>query len=93
MTSISSKSYSHYPVMLTESINNLNIKQNGYYIDGTVGLGGHSIKILEHVKKGFLLGFDRDSNSIKIAQKRLHEFSNFELIHSSYTQLEIVVIN
>ena len=63
MTSISSESYSHYPVMLTESINNLNIKQNGYYVDGTVGLGGHSIKILEHVIKGFLIGFDRDLNS------------------------------
>ena len=88
MTSISSESYSHYPVMLTESINNLNIKHNGYYVDGTVGLGGHSIKILEHVKKGFLIGFDRDSNSIKIAQKRLQEFNNFQLIHSSYTQLE-----
>ncbi|MDA7641832.1 16S rRNA (cytosine(1402)-N(4))-methyltransferase RsmH [Candidatus Marinimicrobia bacterium] len=88
MTSISSESYSHYPVMLTESIDNLNIKHNGYYVDGTVGLGGHSIKILEYVKKGFLIGFDRDSNSIKIAQKRLHKFNNFELIHSSYTQLE-----
>ena len=88
MNSISSESYSHYPVMLTESIDNLNIKHNGYYVDGTVGLGGHSIKILEYVKKGFLIGFDRDSNSIKIAQKRLHKFNNFELIHSSYTQLE-----
>ena len=88
MTSISSESYSHYPVMLTESIDNLNIKHNGYYVDGTVGLGGHSIKILEYVKKGFLIGFDRDSNSIKIAQKRLHKFDNFELIHSSYTELE-----
>ena len=88
MTSISSESYSHYPVMLTESINNLNIKHNGYYVDGTVGLGGHSIKILEHANKGFLIGFDRDSNSIKIAQKRLQEFNNFQLIHSSYTQLE-----
>ena len=88
MTSILSESYSHYPVMLTESIDNLNIKYNGYYVDGTVGLGGHSIKILEYVKKGFLIGFDRDSNSIKIAQKRLHKFNNFELIHSSYTQLK-----
>ena len=54
MTSILSESYSHYPVMLTESINNLNIKQSGYYIDGTLGLGGHAIKILEHIKNGFL---------------------------------------
>ena len=87
MTSILSESYSHYPVMLTESINNLNIKQSGYYIDGTLGLGGHAIKILEHIKNGFLIGFDRDLNSIKIAKKRLNEFDNFKLVHSSYKQL------
>ena len=88
MTSILSESYSHYPVMLTESIDNLNIKQSGYYIDGTLGLGGHAIKILEHIKNGFLIGFDRDLNSIKIAKKRLNEFDNFKLVHSSYKQLE-----
>ena len=88
MTSILSESYNHYPVMLTESINNLNIKQSGYYIDGTLGLGGHAIKILEHIKNGFLIGFDRDLSSIKIAKKRLNEFDNFKLIHSSYKQLE-----
>ena len=88
MTVILSESYSHYPVMLTESINNLNIKQSGYYIDGTLGLGGHAIKILEHIKNGFLIGFDRDLNSIKIAKKRLNEFDNFKLVHSSYKQLE-----
>ena len=88
MTSILSESYSHYPVMLTESINNLNIKESGYYIDGTLGLGGHAIKILEHIKNGFLIGFDRDLNSIKIAKKRLNEFDNFKLVHSSYKQLE-----
>ena len=88
MTAILSESYSHYPVMLTESINNLNIKQSGYYIDGTLGLGGHAIKILEHIKNGFLIGFDRDLNSIKIAKKRLNEFDNFKLVHSSYKQLE-----
>ena len=88
MTSILSESYSHYPVMLTESINNLDIKEDGIYVDGTIGLGGHSIKILEYIKKGFLIGFDRDSNSIKIAKKRLSIFDNFELIHSSYTNLD-----
>ena len=88
MTSILSESYSHYPVMLTESINNLNIKQSGYYIDGTLGLGGHAIKILEHIKNSFIIGFDRDLNSIKIAKKRLNEFDNFKLVHSSYKQLE-----
>ena len=74
--------------MLTESINNLDIKEDGIYVDGTIGLGGHSIKILEYIKKGFLIGFDRDSNSIKIAKKRLSIFDNFELIHSSYTNLD-----
>jgi len=42
MNVFSTEGYSHYPVMLSETINNLNISDSGFYIDGTVGLGGHS---------------------------------------------------
>ena len=45
MNVFSTEGYNHSPVMLSETINNLNISDSGFYIDGTVGLGGHSYKI------------------------------------------------
>lgn len=91
MNMFSTESYNHSPVMLSETINNLNISDSGFYIDGTVGLGGHSYQILQNLKTGFLIGFDRDSNSIEIARKRLEHFKNFELIHSSYKDLKSIL--
>ena len=92
MNMFSTERYNHSPVMLSETINNLNISDSGFYIDGTVGLGGHSYEILENLKTGFLVGFDRDSNSIEIARKRLEHFKNFELDHSSYKDLKNILI-
>ena len=92
MNMFSTERYNHSPVMLSETINNLNISDSGFYIDGTVGLGGHSYEILENLKTGFLVGFDRDSNSIEIARKRLEHFKNFELVHSSYKDLKNILI-
>ena len=92
MNVFSTEGYSHYPVMLSETINNLNILKTGFYIDGTVGLGGHSYEILQNLKDGFLVGFDRDSNSIRIARNKLSDFKNFELFHSSYKDLKNILI-
>ena len=91
MNVFSTEGYNHSPVMLSETINNLNISDSGFYIDGTVGLGGHSYEILQNLKTGFLVGFDRDSNSIEIARKRLEHFKNFELVHSSYKDLKSIL--
>ena len=92
MNMFSTERYNHSPVMLSETINNLNISDSGFYIDGTVCLGGHSYEILENLKTGFLVGFDRDSNSIEIARKRLEHFKNFELVHSSYKDLKNILL-
>jgi 16S rRNA (cytosine1402-N4)-methyltransferase len=59
----------HIPVMLMESLENLNIKNSGIYVDGTLGLGGHSEEILKKIDSGLLLGIDRDNESIKLAKK------------------------
>jgi len=91
MNMFSTEDYNHHPVMLSETINHLNISDNGFYVDGTLGLGGHSYKILQNLKTGFLIGFDRDSNSIEIARKRLEGFKNFELVHSSYKNLKNIL--
>ena len=61
----------HLPVMLMESLENLNIKNSGIYVDGTLGLGGHSEEILKKIDTGLLLGIDRDIESIELANKRL----------------------
>ena len=54
----------HIPVMLMESLENLNIKNSGIYVDGTLGLGGHSEEILKKIDSGLLLGIDRDNDGI-----------------------------
>ena len=80
----------HIPVMLMESLENLNIKNSGIYVDGTLGLGGHSEEILKKINSGLLLGIDRDNGSIELAKKRLSNYKNFKLFHDSYKNLKIL---
>ena len=61
----------HYSVLLNESIENLNIKENGIYVDCTLGYGGHSSEILKRLKNGFLYCIDQDDEAIKYSQERL----------------------
>jgi 16S rRNA (cytosine1402-N4)-methyltransferase len=70
----------HNPVLLNESINGLNLKENGVYVDVTFGGGGHSKKILEQLKGGRLLGFDQDED----AQKNVPNDSRFQLIPQNF---------
>jgi 16S rRNA (cytosine1402-N4)-methyltransferase len=59
----------HQPVMLTECIDALQLQPGGIYVDATFGGGGHSMKILEHLKDGRLIGFDQDDDARKEAEK------------------------
>jgi 16S rRNA (cytosine1402-N4)-methyltransferase len=59
----------HKPVMLTECIDALQLQPGGIYVDATFGGGGHSMKILEHLKDGRLIGFDQDDDARKEAEK------------------------
>jgi 16S rRNA (cytosine1402-N4)-methyltransferase len=59
----------HNPVMLKECIEALNIQAGGIYVDATFGGGGHSMKILEHLKGGRLIAFDQDDDAGKEAEK------------------------
>ena len=49
----------HVPVMIKEVIEYLNIQENGIYVDGTLGSGGHSAEILSNISQGKLIGLDR----------------------------------
>ena len=91
MVNASSANNRHIPVMLMESLENLNIKNNGIYVDGTLGLGGHSEQILKKIDSGLLLGIDRDKDAISVAEERLLTNKNIKLFHDSYETLKIIL--
>lgn len=75
----------HYSVLLDETIDSLNIKKNGTYVDLTLGRGGHSEAILKLIPDGLLVAFDKDEIAIKESEARLNKVStNFKLIHSDF---------
>lgn len=79
----------HYSVLLKESIDLLNIKETGIYVDCTLGYAGHSKEILKRLKNGFLYAFDQDLEAIEYSRKVLSEIGdNFEIIHSNFSNLK-----
>ena len=79
----------HYSVLLNEIIENLNIKEDGIYVDATLGLGGHSSEILKRIPKGHLYCFDEDINAINYSNERLSKMgTNFTLIKSNFVNLK-----
>lgn len=78
----------HETVLLNESIEYLNIKPNGIYVDGTLGGGGHSELILKKLEQGHLFAFDQDEYAIKKASKRLENYSNKTIIYSNFSNIK-----
>ncbi|BCR35832.1 16S rRNA (cytosine(1402)-N(4))-methyltransferase RsmH [Mariniplasma anaerobium] len=78
----------HITVLLDEAIKQLNIKDNGIYVDGTLGGAGHSKKILEQLKTGYLYAFDQDEFAIEYARDVLKDFNNFKIIKSNFRHLK-----
>ena len=75
----------HVSVLLDECIENLNIKPDGIYVDGTLGLGGHSEQILKRLTTGRLIGIDRDESAIERTTKRLEAYADkMTLVHSNF---------
>ncbi len=79
----------HYSVMLNESIDGLNIKSDGIYVDATLGYGGHSSEILKRLETGHLYSFDQDEEAIKYSKDRLKKIGkNFTIIYSNFKDLK-----
>lgn len=79
----------HYSVLLNESIDGLNIKSDGIYVDATLGYGGHSEAILKKLTDGYLIAFDSDQEAIDYSRDRLSKISNnFKLIHSNFENMK-----
>ena len=68
--------FSHFSVLLEECIENLNIKPDGIYVDGTAGGAGHSSKIAERLESGLLIPIDQDEDAIKVVTERLAPFGD-----------------
>ena len=81
--------FKHYSVLLDESVNGLNIKENGIYVDCTLGGAGHSIEILKRLKNGKLFAFDQDSTAIENAYINLEKYKeNVTLIKSNFKNIK-----
>lgn len=79
----------HVSVLLKESIDSLNIKEDGIYVDCTLGYAGHSSEILKRVKKGRLVAFDQDQEAITASTKKLEAIgNNFTIIKSNFVNLK-----
>lgn len=86
---IKDKEYVHVPVLLSEVISGLDIKQNGIYVDCTLGGGGHASEILKQIPNGHLYGFDQDPFAILKATSKLSEVGkNFTIIQSNFVNLK-----
>ena len=85
--------FNHYSVLLGETIDELNIRPDGIYVDGTLGGGGHSYEICRRLSEGGrLIGIDQDADAIKAATERLAEFSDkVTIVRSNYSDMQRVL--
>ena len=81
--------FKHEPIMLNECIENLNIKPDGIYVDGTIGGAGHSSEIVKKLsKEGLLIGIDRDKEALEASKKRLEDFENVKYVWGKHEDIK-----
>ena len=86
--------FNHVSVLLNECIENLNIKPDGIYVDGTMGGAGHSLEIVKKLsEKGMLIGIDRDEEALAVAKERLKDFSNVKYVHDNHDNIDEIIKN
>lgn len=85
--------FKHTSVLLEECIDNLKINPDGIYVDGTLGGGGHSSRICEHLsERGTLIGIDRDQDALAAASARLEQYPCRKLfVQSNYSDIKSVL--
>ena len=78
----------HYSVLLQEGVDALNIRPDGVYVDGTLGMGGHSEEIAKRLTTGRLIAVDRDKSALERAGKRLAPYAeNISFVHGNFRDL------
>ncbi len=85
--------FKHTSILFDEIMELLKIKEDGIYADGTLGGGGHSQGICQHLgEKGLLIGIDRDTDALNAASNRLESFScQKEYVHNNYAEIKAIV--
>lgn len=85
--------FGHKSVLLDETIESLNIKPDGIYVDGTLGGGGHAYEVCRRLGEGGrLIGIDQDADAIAAASERLKEFGDkVTIVRSNYENIETVL--
>lgn len=86
------REFQHIPVLLNECIQGLNIRENGIYIDGTLGGAGHSLQIAKKLKNtGKLIGIDKDEEAIKKAKNILKNFDNITYVKGNHDDIKEIL--
>ncbi|WP_291634692.1 16S rRNA (cytosine(1402)-N(4))-methyltransferase RsmH [Clostridium sp.] len=84
--------FKHVSVLLNECIDALDIKEDGIYVDCTLGGAGHSLEILKRLSKsGRLIGIDQDADALKAAETVLKEFSNVTYVHDNFYNIDDIL--
>ena len=84
--------YNHKSVLINETIESLNIKEDGIYLDGTAGGAGHSLEIAKRLTSGKLIALDQDPDAVKIATERLKGY-NATVIQSNFCDMDRVLVS
>jgi 16S rRNA (cytosine1402-N4)-methyltransferase len=86
--------FKHISVLLNEVIEGLNIKEDGIYVDCTLGGAGHSGEIIRRLNTdGRLVGIDQDKDALKAAGEKLKAYSNVTFVHNNFTNVEEILNN
>jgi 16S rRNA (cytosine1402-N4)-methyltransferase len=85
--------FEHYSVLLAETVEQLHIKPDGIYVDGTLGGGGHASQVCRRLTDGHLYGFDRDADAICAARERLAPFDRkVSILHDNYCNIKSALL-
>ncbi|MBN2795485.1 MAG: 16S rRNA (cytosine(1402)-N(4))-methyltransferase RsmH [Clostridia bacterium] len=84
--------FEHVSVLLKETVDGLNVKPDGIYVDGTLGGGGHSEEVLKRLTTGKLIGIDQDENALKAATERLKSYGDkFIPVRDNFSNIKEVL--
>lgn len=84
--------FKHVPVLLEEVLEGLNIKEDGIYVDGTLGGAGHSLEIVKRLTSGKLIGIDQDRNALEKAREVLKDYEDkVVFVHENYENIDKVL--
>lgn len=84
--------FKHISVLLNECLDGLDIKENGTYVDCTLGGAGHSSHILEKLSsEGTLIGIDQDNDALRAAKEKLRNYSNVKFVHNNFYNIDSIL--